>query len=298
MAIICRTNCSLLNFGKDYFKVRNFLLEVDNPNYPFGRWDWMITHSYLDKTAIPKIGIWEENDRIVALATNDGALGSGYFCVRKNYEFLKKDMLSYSKDNLCKDGEYKALINDSDSDFQEVAVKLGFVATDNREFDAYYPINTNTIKYTLPEGFSITSMAENYDYYKYKQVLWRGFNHELNGEGAFNPSEEKLKEQEIEMNRPNINLDLKIAVVAPNGDFVSYCGMWYDPASKNALVEPVATDPDYRKLGLGKAAVLEGIKRCGLLGAKKAFVGSSQQFYYSIGFRPYMTSTWWTKKRI
>jgi predicted N-acetyltransferase YhbS len=55
----------------------------------------------------------------------------------------------------------------------------------------------------------------------------------------------------------------------------------------------VATDPAYRRIGLGRAAVLEAIKRCGKLGAKRAFVGSSQQFYYSIGFRPYATSTWW-----
>lgn len=58
-------------------------------------------------------------------------------------------------------------------------------------------------------------------------------------------------------------------------------------------MEPVATDPDYRKLGLGKAAALEGVKRCRDLGAKVAFVGSSQQFYYNIGFRPYSTKTWW-----
>jgi hypothetical protein len=49
-------------------------------------------------------------------------------------------------------------------------------------------------------------------------------------------------------------------------------------------------------MGLGKAAVLEGIRRVGVLGAKKAFVGSSQQFYYSIGLRPYATATVWKRK--
>jgi predicted N-acetyltransferase YhbS len=72
--------------------------------------------------------------------------------------------------------------------------------------------------------------------------------------------------------------------------------MWFDERSKTALVEPVATEPAYRKMGLGKAAVLEPIKRCGALGAERALVGSSQQFYYNIGFRPYATSTWWKEK--
>ena len=82
-----------------------------------------------------------------------------------------------------------------------------------------------------------------------------------------------------------VKSELCILVVAPSGDYASYCGMWYDPATAYALVEPVATDPDYRKLGLGKAAVLEGIRRCGALGATQAYVGSSQQFYYQIGFK-------------
>lgn len=43
-------------------------------------------------------------------------------------------------------------------------------------------------------------------------------------------------------------------------------------------VEPVATDPDYRRMDLGKAAVLEGIRRCGELGAEVAYVGSVKDF--------------------
>ena len=49
-------------------------------------------------------------------------------------------------------------------------------------------------------------------------------------------------------------------------------------------------------MGLGKAVVLEGIRRVGELGAKTALVGSSQQFYYSIGLRPFSTATLWRKR--
>ncbi len=82
----------------------------------------------------------------------------------------------------------------------------------------------------------------------------------------------------------------------PDGDFASYCGMWYDPEAGYAVIEPVATDPAYRKMGLGKAAVLEGIRRTKDMGAKIVYVGSSQQFYYSIGMRPISTATIWRKK--
>ncbi|GAA0182309.1 hypothetical protein SH2C18_47100 [Clostridium sediminicola] len=128
--------------------------------------------------------------------------------------------------------------------------------------------------------------------YKYNAVLWRGFNHE--GEPPI--IEQAFKEREISLSGLGVNKSLNIAVVAPNGDFVSYCGMWYKEGTDYALVEPVATNPDHRKKGLGKAAVLEAIKRCGELGAKRAYVGSSQQFYYNIGFHPIHTRTWWVKK--
>jgi predicted N-acetyltransferase YhbS len=98
------------------------------------------------------------------------------------------------------------------------------------------------------------------------------------------------------MLRPNVDLSLKVAVISPDGNFVSYCGMWYDPAGGFAVIEPAATDPDYRRMGLGKAAVLEGIKRVGERGAKLVLVGSSQQFYYSIGMRPAGTATLWECK--
>jgi predicted N-acetyltransferase YhbS len=94
---------------------------------------------------------------------------------------------------------------------------------------------------------------------------------------------------------PSGRRDLKIAVVAPDGNFVAFCGMFYEPTHRYAYVEPVATDPDYRRMGLGKAAVLEGIRRCGTLGATVAYVGSDQAFYQAIGFKKVYLSECWVK---
>jgi predicted N-acetyltransferase YhbS len=72
--------------------------------------------------------------------------------------------------------------------------------------------------------------------------------------------------------------------------------MWYEKANRIAYVEPVATDPDYRRMGLGKAAVWEGIRRCGVEGATVAYVGSDQRFYHAIGFKTLYYSNCWVKK--
>ena len=92
---------------------------------------------------------------------------------------------------------------------------------------------------------------------------------------------------------PNFRKDLNVVVEAPDGEFVSYCGMWYEPTNAIAYVEPVATYPDYRRMGLGRAAVLEGIRRCGELGATDVWVGATMPFYLSLGFqRAYSSSIW------
>jgi GNAT superfamily N-acetyltransferase len=287
-------------YGNDYTKIRNFLLELDSHNYTFGRWDWMVMSVWADWTdpeGIERIGIWQEDEKIVGLATYDNTLGSAYLLTLKGYEKLKREMFDYSKGNLAKDEKYRVLILDGDMELQNIAVNNCFYPTQEKECDAIYPISLETIEYKLPNGFKIVSFNENFDIYKYGQVCWKGFNHEMNGEGPFYLYWEKHSERYKQAwKRPNIDLNLKIFVEAPNGDFVSHCGMWYDKVTETALVEPVATEPAYRKMGLGRAAVLEGIKRCGKLGAKRAYVSSSQQFYYNIGFRPYATSTWWEEK--
>jgi len=287
-------------YGEDYYKVRDFLIELDSHNYHFGRWDWMlmsIDNEWCDPEGLVKIGVWEDGSKIVGITTYDGKLGAAFLLTLKGYETLKEEMLLNAKANLAKEGKFNVLILDGDLEMQNIAVKHNFYPTTNGESDAIYLIDLDRINYELPKRFQVISLKDNFDLYKYGQALWRGFNHEINIEGPFPFYWEKHSERyKQQWNRPNINLDLKICIVAPNGDFVSYCGMWYDQKTKSALVEPVATEPAYRKMGLGKAAVLEGVKRCGQLGAKRAYVGSNQQFYYSIGFRPYAHSTWWKEK--
>ena len=120
-------------------------------------------------------------------------------------------------------------------------------------------------------------------------MLWRGFDHQ----GKPNPD---LTGRKLMQSAPNYRKDLNIIVEAPTGEFVSYCGMWYDPVNQVGYVEPVATDPDYRMMGLGKAAVLEGIRRCGKLGATVAYVATDKKFYLAIGFENLFDRYPWFKE--
>jgi predicted N-acetyltransferase YhbS len=295
MATEFRNYTSETGFTNDFHRVRDFLVRINRRNpiqydFEWGRWEWAFSLPCLETENLSKIGIWEDDGEIVALATYEEKPGSIYFCIEPEYHSLKEEMLDYAREHLCDEqGKLKVLINNVDSELQKIATAKGFVATQDIEGNSVYDIDMERKAYSLPDGYSIISLADDFDIVKFDRVLWRGFNHE----GDPPATEADLADRRTSISGPHLNLDLCILVVAPDGEYASYCGMWYDSETQYALVEPVATDPDHRMLGLGRAAVLEGVRCCGQLGAEQAYVGSSQKFYYQIGFRPVPTSTFW-----
>lgn len=293
--ITMRKYMNVYGITEDYRKVRRFLIKRGYCEFTYGRWDWMITHPNLEENNLSRIGLWEEEGELVGLVTFDTEVGETFLITLPGYECLKREMVSYAEKEFAESNNFGIMVSDDDEDAIDLLASLGYVATPEKEMDAiFYPEKTST-EYTLKDGFKITDLEQTYDLRQYERVLWKGFDHEINGEGFYDGSGRTGIEGEGCIKRENVNLALKIAAMSPEGNFVAFCGMWYDRNAEYAIIEPVATDPDYRKMGFGKAVVLEGIKRAVAMGAKYAVVGSSQQFYYSIGLRPYKTSTMWKK---
>lgn len=295
MAIRFRQYTQEPGFTEDFHAVRKFLLRisVQEPrpyHFLWGRWEWAFSLQFQDKLNLSKIGVWESDGEIVALVTYEDKPGTAYFCIDRDFNALKSDVLFYARDKL-RNSENKSsvLILNTDRESQRIASRHGFVPTTYTEPNAVLDIDTDRIKYSLPPGYSLMSLADGYDLIQFHRVLWNGFNHE--GEAPMADIELLYRKNSI--SGPDLNHELCMIAVSPEGEYAAYCGMWYQSGTDYALVEPVATDPKYRRLGLGKAVVLEAVRRCGLRGAKLAYVGSGQDFYYRIGFHPIPAGTFW-----
>jgi len=286
----------------DYRLVNDFLIEHHQPanadgNWLGPTWEYMHSHPYLDQSSLGKIGIWEEDGVMAAVSTYESILGEAFFQFHPAYKHLKHDLLDYAEKNLyatSKDGRKTLLvfINDMDEDFIALVKARGYEKNNaESRVMCQFVIPDPFPSISLPNGFRLTSLADDCDWAKVHRIIWRGFNHE----GEPPAGEEELESRRKMFDTPTARRDLKIAVQAPSGNFASFCGMWYEPVNRYAYVEPVATDPDYRRMGLGKAAVLEGIRRCGSLGATVAYVISDQEFYKAIGFKKVYTSECWRK---
>lgn len=279
----------------DYIRLHNFLVESGDTDFQYARLDWMITHRpYLQEEHLQKIGIWEDNGKIVAVDLFDTRLDDIFPVVLKGYEYLYPEMINYAINSMGKPDNQKLrlYINQESTKLQECASNMGFVKTEWGDKVAKYDLTKEIPECHLPNGFSIVSLQDEREYEKYSKCLFKGFNHELQGE-VFSFDENSFKEFQREMERQLVDLNLKLNVKAPDGSYVSHCGMWYDKNSDLAVIEPVATDPDYRRRGLGKAVVLEGLRRVKKMGAKCVYVGSGQDFYYAIGLVPYAQGFFW-----
>jgi mycothiol synthase len=94
------------------------------------------------------------------------------------------------------------------------------------------------------------------------------------------------------MNMPGYSPELDIVAVAPDGTFAAFCIGWYDEVNRAGEFEPVGTRPAFRRLGLARAVLLEGLQRLKAQGADGVVVGpisveddAAVQLYRSIGFR-------------
>jgi ribosomal protein S18 acetylase RimI-like enzyme len=287
----------------DYEAIGEFMISLYQPDNRDGSWfqpmwEYMHGDPWIDADNRNRFRIWEDGGEIVAVANYETSLGEAFFQVRPGYESLKPEMLDYAEAALPGTNDegkryLNAFVNDIDPEFTAVVKARGYAL----KRDWSRPMSKFVIpdpfpEITLPEGYRLASLADDNDLYKVNRVMWRGFDHE----GPPPEDPERIEGRRKMQLTPNYELELKIVVVAPDGNFVSFCGMWHDTVNHIAYVEPVATDPSYRRMGLGKAAVWEGVRRCGAKGATVAYVGSDQVFYHAIGFETLYYSHCWTKE--
>jgi GNAT superfamily N-acetyltransferase len=83
---------------------------------------------------------------------------------------------------------------------------------------------------------------------------------------------------------------LDLVVLNPCGDVVAFCTLWIDEANAAGLVEPAGCHPEYRRQGLTRFVILDGLRRLWELGAKQATVrvhsdnAAARLLYQSCGF--------------
>lgn len=280
-------------FTPDFFAVRDFLVrlnadEVRSPGFLWARWEWAFALPFQDTSALDRIGVWERDGTVVALATFEEAPGDAWLLVDPAHRDLLPAMVDHALARLAADGRLRVMVPDDAPDLADLVAGRGLVRTADGEPNAALDL-VGDLDYVLPEGCDVVGLDEEWDLRSLHRLMHRGFGHP--GEPDFSQGELawRLRSTASPGQRPQ----LQVLVRAPDGDDVAFCGTWLWPGARYAMVEPVCTDPEWRGRGCGRAAVLEALRRCRDLGARTAYVGSGQRFYTRLGFGPTVGGTWW-----
>ena len=93
--------------------------------------------------------------------------------------------------------------------------------------------------------------------------------------------------------------ELSVYVRSPEGTIVAYCRGTADPDNGVCGIDPVCTDPDFQRLGLGKAVVERCFANQRAVGGRFSYIGSLPEpapgtfLYRSLGPRSRTDlSTW------
>ena len=92
------------------------------------------------------------------------------------------------------------------------------------------------------------------------------------------------------MTSPAYDPARELVVVAPDGRLAAFCICWPDERNRIGLFEPVGTHRDFRRLGLGRALLFEGMRRMRDWGMTEATVlyevdnEASGALYRDVGF--------------
>ena len=167
------------------------------------------------------------------------------------------------------------------ADTQARLAAQGYTRQEGHKVFFHQPLDTPVPAPVLPAGFTARPLAGVGEVEAATRLLCEAF--------AIDTVTEPWRRRILE--QPYYRPELDIVVAAPDGRLAAFCLLWLHPHGHTGQIEPMATHPDFQRLGLGSASIRAGLAQVAALGAKRALVGTSgsnhrsQGMYTGTGFR-------------
>jgi ribosomal protein S18 acetylase RimI-like enzyme len=135
----------------------------------------------------------------------------------------------------------------------------------------------------IPSGFYVRRLAGEAEAPLRAEASHTAFESEM-------PMQRYLERYTAFMRSPVYRPEMDLVAVAPDGRAAAFCIAWLDLTNRVGLFEPVGTHPEFRRMGLGKAVLAEGMRRMMAYGMQTVIVcaeednPTAQNLYRSAGF--------------
>jgi ribosomal protein S18 acetylase RimI-like enzyme len=298
----------------DYWRVRDFLREVfalntrQSKSWDIGRWDywrWHVYENLVDNVPLSQMAyLWENEAGRLAAMVNAEDVGDIYLQVHPAYQSaeLDEEMVATAEEHLgTTDDEGRRVLTifaeKDDSSRRDLLTRRGYTRQEGGDCENQRSLDLPIPDHSLPRGYTIRALGDMAELPARSQLSGK----------AFHPDDAKLiREARLDwqwylnvQRAPLYRRDLDLVVVTTDGQLAAFATIWLDDVNRYGLFEPVGTDPDFQRRGLGRAILLEGMRRMQYYGATLAVVGSGTgpalDFYHAVGFKTVQQLVPWRK---
>lgn len=262
-------------------------------NWPVPRWHYMHYHPAFVESGLideqERFTVVEEAGRIVAIAHAELFLGEAYIQRLPGTDLDLEELILRAEDQLKADDTLRFIVPATDRVLARHLEERGYIQVDTTSILAM-DLDQLPGRQPLPAGYRLTDLTRENRIGEIARVMYRGF-----GNGEEPPATRSTGLRLMQM-APGFDRALQSVVVAPDGHYVSYAGLWHETGQNYGYVEPVVSDPGHRKLGLARAALLHSLESLRSRGAKRALVDSDLSFYRDLGFA--VVGSWLVYRRL
>lgn len=168
---------------ENYNDVCDFLMkhtaeDKSQINWNWARWEWMYFHPEFDQELMGAIGLWYDQEELVAIATYDMYNGESAFVVADGHVYLEDEIIAYSLQTFSDEAGLGIAVNENHLETIHKLEAAGFVQHENTENVLVKNLDTADYTYTLAKNFHCANINGLDDVVNYTEVLWKGMDHE------------------------------------------------------------------------------------------------------------------------
>jgi mycothiol synthase len=295
----------------DFWRIRAFLRQVfvlnDRRGWSwqadrFDYWRWHGAENMGHGPLEEKVALWEDTDGRIVAVLNSEDPGHAHLQLHPDHGTpeLQAAMVNVAEQKLvvpAADGRRRLVVwaHSSDAQRQEILAGRGYSRAARTEYQRWRTLDAPLPEAPLPDGFLVRALRGVDEFPARSYLSWQAF-HPDQPDSDYKGWEWYANIQRAPLYRRQLDL----VAVAPDGEFASFCTVWFDDVTRTGAFEPVGTAPAYQRRGLARAVIVEGLRRLRALGATLAFIGSSEEaahnLYASVGFTDYLLYVPWVQR--
>lgn len=288
----------------DYWRIRNFLREVFLLNdrlehswnvarLDYWRWHFIATCQVTQPFEQVTSGWETETGQLAAIVH---PLGDGEIRAHVHPHFrtaeLENEIFVYAEKHFPESGRIIVPVFTDDALRRTVLAARGFTQRTGWNHHYWRDLTSPLPVPVAPTGYIIRSMGDESEHASRSWCSWRAF-HSDEPDTNYDGDCSWYKNLQ---SAPLYRRDLDVVAATDAGEIAAFCTIYFDDYTRSAVTVLVGVAAEHWRHGLGKAVVLEGLRRLQHLGCTRVFSTANEApadaLYRSVLTDMKVTDTW------